>query len=507
MKKSIIYIYLLFFTFSNQVLTQDFRFSKIKDLPSFSISISTESNRHELNLSDVTIGKLNIANKTLNETDNPYEYLRNETYLNGGLLLSNFIGQFWINNNWEDRDKHIYAYNDDNYCIEMITQTGSAVFGLENISKTSLTYDNRKNVIEDVIQTWDGFNWQNSYKDNFSYNANNLIIEELAQFWDGADWVINGKTLFEYDNNNNLINKLYQIWGEGNWHNIQVQLYTYDENNNLIEYLYQQWDSTAWVNNMKGANKYDTKNNMVESYSQSWDGTNWKNNVIELYKYDEHNNNIEEVVTSWQDSAWVNSQKFKRTFEENNRMATWEYQEWFDTLWVGTRREIYKYDSQENTVERLFQFQLPGTSIWKDHFRWQWTYDIYNNITSFLWQTSASWLYNNNDVGWVNYDRVLYTNVPQNGVDGNVNNYWLANNYPNPFNNSTIIRYSIPKEEVVTIKIFNILGEEVELLVNESKQAGVYEVSWSPTNLSSGVYFYQLKAGDFIKVKKMILLK
>jgi aminopeptidase N len=90
----------------------------------------------------------------------------------------------------------------------------------------------------------------------------------------------------------------------------------------------------------------------------------------------------------------------------------------------------------------------------------------------------------------------------------------LAQNYPNPFNPSTKIKYSIPFVEthrdaslLVTLKVYDVLGNEIETLVNEEKPAGNYEITWNAVNLPSGVYFYQLKAGDFIKTKKMILLK
>ncbi|MCU0344521.1 MAG: T9SS type A sorting domain-containing protein, partial [Ignavibacterium sp.] len=76
-----------------------------------------------------------------------------------------------------------------------------------------------------------------------------------------------------------------------------------------------------------------------------------------------------------------------------------------------------------------------------------------------------------------------------------------------PFNPSTKIKYSIPQLSNVVIKVFDILGNEIETLVNEEKSAGTYEVIWSASQLPSGVYFYQLKAGDFISTKKMILLK
>jgi hypothetical protein len=86
-------------------------------------------------------------------------------------------------------------------------------------------------------------------------------------------------------------------------------------------------------------------------------------------------------------------------------------------------------------------------------------------------------------------------------------NYFLSQNFPNPFNNTTVIKYSIPNEGLVTIKVYNILGEEVATLVNESKQAGDYQVTFNSDQLTSGVYLYKLNSGGFTQTKKMILLK
>jgi hypothetical protein len=83
----------------------------------------------------------------------------------------------------------------------------------------------------------------------------------------------------------------------------------------------------------------------------------------------------------------------------------------------------------------------------------------------------------------------------------------LGQNYPNPLNPSTKIKYSIPKSSQVSLKIFNTLGEEIETLVNEEKPVGTYELNWNASNLPSGVYFYRIQTGDFVQTRKMILLK
>lgn len=85
--------------------------------------------------------------------------------------------------------------------------------------------------------------------------------------------------------------------------------------------------------------------------------------------------------------------------------------------------------------------------------------------------------------------------------------YSLSQNYPNPFNPSTVIKYSLPKTENVTLKVFDILGREVAVLVNEFKQAGTYSVEFNGSGLSSGVYIFQIKAGTYSATKKMILSK
>jgi photosystem II stability/assembly factor-like uncharacterized protein len=83
----------------------------------------------------------------------------------------------------------------------------------------------------------------------------------------------------------------------------------------------------------------------------------------------------------------------------------------------------------------------------------------------------------------------------------------LNQNYPNPFNPSTIIKYQIPSNVNVKINVFDVTGKEISTLVNEKQTAGTYEVTFDASNLSSGIYFYRLTAGDYTKTIRMILVK
>jgi len=109
---------------------------------------------------------------------------------------------------------------------------------------------------------------------------------------------------------------------------------------------------------------------------------------------------------------------------------------------------------------------------------------------------------------WLNTVVFLPVNpVSVNGEGKIPQKFKLFQNYPNPFNPVTTIKYSIPERSFVSIKIYDVLGKEVSILVNEEKPAGSYEIRLNESVLTSGIYFYRLKAGSYVETKKMILLK
>jgi hypothetical protein len=122
-----------------------------------------------------------------------------------------------------------------------------------------------------------------------------------------------------------------------------------------------------------------------------------------------------------------------------------------------------------------------------------------------------SWQDNRRSEGWDIYAKIVDWNW--NGVtdveiiDYIPNEFSLSQNYPNPFNPSTKIKYQIPELSFINIKVYDVLGNEVATLVNEEKPVGEYEVGFNGRGLTSGIYFYQLKAGSFVETKKMIFIK
>ncbi len=110
----------------------------------------------------------------------------------------------------------------------------------------------------------------------------------------------------------------------------------------------------------------------------------------------------------------------------------------------------------------------------------------------------------NTDYLTIKYSQSVGINQISNSVPGN---FRLSQNYPNPFNPETVISFHIPEFSFVSLKVYNILGNEIETLVNEQVSSGIYSVKWDASNLSSGSYFYKLQTEKFSDVKRMVFIK
>ncbi|MEJ2616202.1 MAG: T9SS type A sorting domain-containing protein [Ignavibacteriaceae bacterium] len=135
-----------------------------------------------------------------------------------------------------------------------------------------------------------------------------------------------------------------------------------------------------------------------------------------------------------------------------------------------------------------------GININEDTYNVDFAINKNKILVSFLY--NSLWYYDLNEITGV-------AGRNKNTVD----NFILLQNYPNPFNILSRISYSIPKPCHVTIKIYDLLGNEITTLVQEKQQPGKYNIPFKAINISSGVYFYRMQAGDFNKIKKFILLK
>ena len=208
------------------------------------------------------------------------------------------------------------------------------------------------------------------------------------------------------------------------------------------------------------------------------------------------------------------------------------FDEWIYDEYYPTYTYQYSQDSLTNTLTLQIN-QTQGQNGWREVFEMPIKIKISlvggSDTLVTLWNNQVSTEYNiplTAKVNSLQFDpdewilRTVGRSTDVKDVAGKLFSYRLEANYPNPFNPSTSISFSIPERAIVTLKVYDVLGNEITTLVNEEKPAGTYEIEFNShsgdgRNLSSGVYFYQLKAVDpstgsgqgFIQTKKMILLR
>ena len=168
----------------------------------------------------------------------------------------------------------------------------------------------------------------------------------------------------------------------------------------------------------------------------------------------------------------------------------------------GPDTNFYRYSDSAEIIYKLSSlFQPPGVA-WEDTIWFSEKAGMYHQIINSCENPGINVYYK-----YVNINRIDMPDEVEINKLKIVNEFNLFQNYPNPFNPTTKIKYEISKTGLVTLKVYDVLGREVATLVNEEKLSGSYEVEFDGSNLSSGVYFYRMRAGDFIDTKKFVLIK
>jgi hypothetical protein len=177
----------------------------------------------------------------------------------------------------------------------------------------------------------------------------------------------------------------------------------------------------------------------------------------------------------------------------------------------GAAVHIVWQDNRDDNYEIYYKRSVDNGTKWEDEMR------LTNNSAS-SYNPSIAVFGTAVNVIWSDTrdtnDEIYYKSNPTGGIIGINNisseipdNYNLSQNYPNPFNPNTIIKYSLLADSYTTLKVYNILGNEITTLINQNQNAGIYSVEFDGSNYVSGIYFYKLESGNFISVKKMIMVK
>ena len=390
----------------------------------------------------------------------------------------------------------------------------------DEIIKYYYTYDTVGNV---AIETK-----TNYWKRSITYDSNEDIINELWEFWKNNQWVNDTYETHLYDSTGNIIFYINQRWIDSSWVNIYRVEYYYNSNWEMSSYLSEDWNGSGWINSFRVTYTYDSNSVMISRLNQNWGGNDWNGYTWrDTYTYDLDGNLIVHLSEDLINDQWVKVLQWRYEYDQNNNNILTFYDYWEDDKWKDDYKWTQDFDNNGNVIWYLEE--VYDSSHWTNSIQ---TFSTYNSEGYFIFANSERWI--ESDSIWVPgnegifiYDidgnrrryfgteiKVYYHDESNDVITDKYHsyNFFLSQNYPNPFNPTTTIKYSVidryQRGSVsVKLKIYDLLGEEIATLVNAKQRAGIYEIKFDASFLSSGIYIYRLSCGDFIKSKKMILLK
>lgn len=348
-----------------------------------------------------------------------------------------------------------------------------------------------------LSQMWADNDWMNMAYTEFYYDSNGLLTSDLSKGWGGTDWVNNTRTTYTYEGNQQTIMES-ENWENETWVPAYKSFWTYNANGRVTNILDQMWTNNEWVTTGQDIYTYDGEN-CIELLMQSWVNGAWETTHKTTFEYDAEGNNTVSISETWMMGILITGKEIC-TFDQGLRITALR-QNLVGTDWVDASRATYSYN--ENRQQTKFVSEQLNGSDWVYTMQGIYTYDANGNNTEALtqnWENNA----------WVNFMKLTYNYQQATDVEDKdiiIMDFKLFNNYPNPFNPTTVISYQLPTGSYVTLKVYNLLGSEVATLVNEEKPAGIYQINFNSDGLPSGLYLYKIQSGNYSETKKMLMIK
>lgn len=431
-------------------------------------------------------------------------YLINKTlcFLFLGFLLGDIFPQEQyyistngnINNSFSKRGIYNVSYIPPLKNKNSIEVLDSLICVLLNGNKIKFAYNYNEDLTLDYFTMADWFNgeWIFSAKHKNTYNFEGKLETILWEWFQASsgEWIKDAKVIFIYDSLGNKIASSHQVYDGQKFINYFKDEYYYNAANNLLSSVHQNWIDSIWVNRSKIVWSFTPENVNDTTLFQVWTNAQWVNYQLNIYEYDEKLNIISNLAKRWLENNWAN-------------------------IGMGS----FEYDVNNNCMLNIWK--IANNNTWENWFRIFYEYDENNNLIHLFgeeWE-NGQWVpedeplsVTNPDgivIGFIAKELFLHYNPPTSveGEKNEVNGFNLFQNYPNPFNPNTIISYNIQDYSLVTLNIYNLLGEKIRTLIQQNQAPGKYQINFDGDNLPGGIYFYELITDKIKITKKMILLR
>ncbi len=407
----------------------------------------------------------------------------------GEIIL--ILSQVMQEGDWVNKDKFTAEYKENKKVLELKEIWNSNTNVWDKLQQLEFFYDEAGRVSYYIREDWEENVSVYKMKLSYTYNTSGAITESRTENWVNNAWTDYIRSLAEYDNNGFKTKQQNENIVDNEWSCYVRYVYTNDNfGNKLTEYC-ESRETQGMEGQYFDTFTYDINGNMLTYWEQGIMGITYYDSFLITYEYNSADKIVSQVFSTASHPGWYGFSRTLYTYDERGNLLEKLREEKSGGVWVGDDKDVYEYDINNNCTK--INFYQWNANSWEERVN---TFFFYYNDD----QDSKSFYSPDLQVEYITITDVNDESVLK-------PKYELSQNYPNPFNPETIIKFSIPKQGNVTLKIYDVLGREVITLVNEELTQGEHVKQFKADNLSSGIYYYQIKTGSFTNTKKMILLK
>jgi hypothetical protein len=391
------------------------------------------------------------------------------TFTSTGKFISEYVEQYLLGA-FRSMSRWSVEYNDAGDLVSSLSERGNWV--LEPVGRSLFTYVSPGKMATEIAQSWSG-GWSNTARSSYTWNTMGQETGSVYEQWIGGKWDTTRVTEISHSSGA-LHEETYRTRskGDGSWRDSSWAHLVMDDARTIRFAEQKSWSNgmLTWAERITGS--FDLQGRITRSETEMLiQGTLTPIRRV-TYTYDASGNLLERVADAYDAGLWHPTWKCTSSYDGSGNILTSKSYAWGSEAWIPST-------GAENLVVDM------ALSIT----------DASGNFKQFVHFSALTFSYGNDP-----------TDVPIDPA-GLPRNWELAQNFPNPFNPSTTIRYALPERSHVTLKVYDALGQQVAILVNGEKPQGYHEVTFEARNLPTGVYFYRMQAGSYTETKKLLLAR
>lgn len=392
--------------------------------------------------------------------------------------------------------------------------------------------------IQLLFEGWDNGTWNPGYMEHYEYTATGDLALTTNMVYFLSEWWPDWRSIVTYDDHDRRVQTLRQQGDDEGWNDFWRWTYGYDEIDQLTSLTYERYENEAWNPIRRNLRSYDATGRMLDDLLQVRVSGSWFNSSRQVWHY-ENDKTSQVVRQTWDfdNALWIDIEREQFDYNDAGDQAYWVFQDYEAGEWKDLERRIWEYDDAGVLLSRTTQWALTegwlnderleyefdaggqlqsvltrywdyDNSYWYDDYQDLYSYDQYGRLTRFHGQ---NWIISSSI--WVDHERYTWIYPDISSVDPVLaQGFLLEQNFPNPFNPSTTIRFSLEARAHVDLTIYNVRGEEVTRLLNRELPQGQYDILWNgmgrnEETLETGIYLCRLTSGSHSRTIKMLLLR